>query len=769
MADDPFNFDGSSSPDDCYQAWAAPGSVVANLNKSPYAPVVETLKAEKVRKCYPSPKEKGRLNFMERMRDRNSKMARLKTDPGFKSKSRFSKELSKQENKDPFGHLKCSPAMKKFILSEFEREKVSCNFLPSKQVALAVIHRYRSYIASSANKSKVTTSSPRKSLNCKKSSKLGGGKKSKLVKVFKKQAPSVGDSGFLEEQTETDIEDIDIQEFDEDDLPIPERGSFSVNPSPSHFKSSKQHLLVRYNSDNDTDDISDSSPGKTVCCSPAKPDVLMRKVAMCGPSLPCLTSSSLDQPGVTSVAWQVEGAESDQNWAEQVCGGLACGWCQACPGPEQLQLCSACSSVAYCGAQCQGQSWPSHKKVCKRMKGAAWGLKMELVNNMIKLARSGLKRKAAKAPCGKEDDIEDPRVEVVTRSKRTVQFNSQPQFEPSQVKEEDVPAPVSDHQPRSILRRGSVKLQTVLYSPPVRSLEQHLVRVREGDQEERFVQLKGHAGGSSIKRQSSVKLRNKLSELKNVKLDLSQRLEEIGIPNPPPTSTPSMIGSKGVYSSTPITSPTLVEEVKTMSSTRQSSSRVLSRRQQTPFPHTVDLDSDQELSLTPTGSEKENLDILVNRKINFDNGDSSDDEFVIGESSPLFKEQHGEGDIVTTTTSPSSQEDMFATQDSSKTASPPGVGRYKVENEAMNSNERDDDEKAAGTAKTDDNEKIVVMIPESSSESSLGEFSPLFSQESGEDHLTEMFSDAEVGGDSDDHDDHNQEDDFLSKIDDNEC
>ena len=33
---------------------------------------------------------------------------------------------------------------------------------------------------------------------------------------------------------------------------------------------------------------------------------------------------------------------------------------------------------------------------------------------------------------------------------------------------------------------------------------------------------------------------------------------------------------------------------------------------------------------------------------------------------------------------------------------------------------------AVETAMTDENEKIVVMIPESSSESSLGEFSPLF-------------------------------------------
>ena len=114
-------------------------------------------------------------------------MARLKTDPGFRSKSRSSKEVPKQESNDPFGYLKCSPAMKKFIVTEFEREKVSCNFLPSKQVALAVIHRYKSYIATSANKSKVATPSPKKSLNSKKSSKLGGGKKSKLVKVGKKK------------------------------------------------------------------------------------------------------------------------------------------------------------------------------------------------------------------------------------------------------------------------------------------------------------------------------------------------------------------------------------------------------------------------------------------------------------------------------------------------------------------------------------------------------------------------------------------------------
>ena len=98
-------------------------------------------------------------------------------------------------------------------------------------------------------------------------------------------------------------------------------------------------------------------------------------------------------------------------------------------------------------------------------------------------------------------------------------------------------------------------------------------------------------------------------------------------------------------------SSTLVEEVQSF--TRQSSCRVLSCWcKQSPFPHTVDLDSDQELSLTLIGSGKENLEKLVNHKIDFDYGDSSDDEFGIRKSSPLFKDQQKEADLVTAPTFP---------------------------------------------------------------------------------------------------------------------
>ena len=53
---------------------------------------------------------------------------------------------------------------------------------------------------------------------------------------------------------------------------------------------------------------------------------------------------------------------------------------------SSFKLCSACSSVAYCGAQCQGESWP-----CKKMKRAPWGLKMDLVSNSM-MTKAGVVR-----------------------------------------------------------------------------------------------------------------------------------------------------------------------------------------------------------------------------------------------------------------------------------------------------------------------------------------------------------------------------------------
>ena len=84
----------------------------------------------------------------------------------------------------------------------------------------------------------------------------------------------------------------------------------------------------------------------------------------------------------------------------------------------------------------------------------------------------------------------------------------------------------------------------------------------------------------------------------------------------------------------------------------------------------------------------------MNHKIDFDYGDSSDDEFGIRKNSPLFKDQQKEADLVTAPTFPNSQEDKLASQYSSKTASPPVGGSNKDQilamGEYMDTNKRDD-------------------------------------------------------------------------------
>merc|ERR1719234_2521923 len=193
------------------------------------------------------------MSFMERMRERNSKLPRVITELGSSSKSKH-KIIPKGDKENLFESLKCSSAMRRFILSEFQREKVACNFLPEKQVAMAIIHRYKSYIASSSSKYKGGSPNSKNIIKDKQCLKIGG-KKSRTKKIGKKAA-SVGDSGFLEN---SDNEQLDIEEFDENNLPIPAEGSFTLNPSPAQMKLHHQ-VLVRYNSDNDTDDISDCSP-----------------------------------------------------------------------------------------------------------------------------------------------------------------------------------------------------------------------------------------------------------------------------------------------------------------------------------------------------------------------------------------------------------------------------------------------------------------------------------------------------------------------------
>ena len=209
-----------------------------------------------------------------------------------------------------------------------------------------------------------------------------------------------------------------------------------------------------------------------------------------------------------------------------------------------------------------------------------------------------------------------------------------------------------------------------------------------------------------------------------------------------------------------------------MSSTRRHSSRVKSRRPEvTPYPRFVELESDQELSLTPTESEdgsvesKESLN--VTRKLDFNVED--DDKSVFEQNSQLLEDTLKNPDYSGSSNDSSSNQDMFASQGSdpihaafteplTENATSCTRDSAEVMEDLAGADELDE---VSTEAKKTDSGKMVVMIPESSSESSLGEFSPLlvgqskvnihkslihshyFMQGESEDELADMFSDQE--------------------------
>jgi hypothetical protein len=73
---------------------------------------------------------------------------------------------------------------------------------------------------------------------------------------------------------------------------------------------------------------------------------------------------------------------------ESITSGMTCASvrCMAQKPAGQLQLCSACSAIAYCGASCQREGWGVHSTVCTKMNGASWGQKVTLVTAMFHLA-----------------------------------------------------------------------------------------------------------------------------------------------------------------------------------------------------------------------------------------------------------------------------------------------------------------------------------------------------------------------------------------------
>ena len=121
----------------------------------------------------------------------------------------------------------------------------------------------------------------------------------------------------------------------------------------------------------------------------ASPSSIPAPLQQLGPDQPPPLNVPLNErqanPSKEHVDWQV---------AEQICNGSSCGWCQMDKGQEFLHLCSVCLSVAYCGPKCQRKSWPTHKKICKKMPGVLWDVKVKLVCSVIELSRVKLKRKS---------------------------------------------------------------------------------------------------------------------------------------------------------------------------------------------------------------------------------------------------------------------------------------------------------------------------------------------------------------------------------------
>ena len=330
--------------------------------------------------------------FLARMKQRELTKRSKQTPPqpvreehSHKSaKSRKSRGKPRNSSDDPISALPCSPGMKSFVRKEFERELAS-SCLPEAQVKLAVVHRYRTMVANSEERKK------------------GAGRPSKLGRVIPKP------------QDEVVIEDFDSDQLEE----LPAEGSLALEPSGSELGKNTT-LLLRFNQDEMTEVISDSSQEVmdkpiSVTSSKATPKKKHQKPKkmMKAPLTPSPTEADC------SYSWQAEASPAD---SREVPGeGRRCSQCRE--RGRELLVCSGCSVAAYCGPQCQGEAWRGgHREQCKTGGGAKGttstddGAAAVLDNNTVK----------------------------------SVCINSQPEYEPSQV-QEDRPCKVLE--PRSILKR----------------------------------------------------------------------------------------------------------------------------------------------------------------------------------------------------------------------------------------------------------------------------------------------------------------------------
>ena len=246
-------------------------SVQKELNKKPpvrksgktgaaYAAVVEVESPKDAVEVASEEEEEGKekaQNFLERMRRRDQREVKRGIlhggEPRPKTYSAASTSRRKKKpaaparaeaGPNPIEELSCSKDMKDFMRAEYDREKEKYKDVPKNQIANSIIHRYRTHQANSG-KSKDVPSLKSKEGSMK---RRASGRKKPLSSV------EIG-SG-----QESDEDEISIQEFDEAEFQPPAEGSFSLSPSPRQLRS-RRNLLVRFTKDEESIPIA-NGPGQ---------------------------------------------------------------------------------------------------------------------------------------------------------------------------------------------------------------------------------------------------------------------------------------------------------------------------------------------------------------------------------------------------------------------------------------------------------------------------------------------------------------------------
>jgi len=576
-------------------------------------------------KQYGPASTKSSGNFLTRMKA-------LESDYGIKvvmkGSSGTPRKVSSKRNmassssgpKEKFKDVKCHPKMKQFIEAEYQREKLKYPFLPEAQIISALIHRYKTHRHQSNLDRKNTSSQTRsgRKSNGSKSKKLAG-------RISRKSGASV-------DTDDNSGDEVEIGDFSDDEKDIPPPGAFALSPCNSQIKLFSKHVLTRFSRDEDSFSISDSSqetpkkgnddrtPKEARSSKDSRKKSASKKL-----KFPILESASLS-PETEMFSQEFP----DSDLVDKIADGDVCGACHK--DRDDLLVCSACQTITYCDISCQEADWNKHKKICKKLKnfhGITEDDETKKINGVDRILAT--KAEIIKSSLGGFNNNRRNKTTGSGDGKvkgKKVQIISQPEYAPSQVEQDPRNKTVlggKNNETKSILKTVAVKVS--LNTPPIHQLENHLLKVNEGSQEERFDRLlvsptqAESSSSSSIQSGSRSNLLEKLttptgrnrkeeskipderfdqlldelqrihsspSDDQNDKVDLSQNdqldanvtMEDEGADTEQDIETPSCS-----MTTTPVNSPRLTSQVNSISAARSSSR--MKQRKCTPYPTNI--------------------------------------------------------------------------------------------------------------------------------------------------------------------------------------